>query len=245
VVREAKPEVIVNAAAYTAVDAAERESEIAQRINCDGARLLAEAARETGARFVHISTDYIFGGGAVFHRVSEPPAPLNAYGMTKWRGEQAVRQADPDAVIVRTSWVYSMFGTNFVKTILNLAKSRDSLTIVSDQVGAPTWAFGLAGAIWRMVQRDMKATTLHWSDSGVASWYDFAVAIQDIAAEVGLLAHRIPIDPIMTADYPTPARRPVFSALDLSETWPILGRAPHWRTNLRAMLEELRKKDHA
>ena len=239
------PEVVINAAAYTAVDAAERETEIAEKINCDGARLLAEAARASGARFVHISTDYIFGGGAVFHRVNEPPAPLNAYGMTKWRGEQAVRQAEPDAVIVRTSWVYSMFGTNFVKTILNLAKTRDGLTIVSDQVGAPTWAFGLAGAIWRIVERGMKETTLHWSDSGVASWYDFAIAIQEIAVEIGLLTRRIPIDPILTADYPTPARRPAFSALDLSETWPILGRAPHWRANLRAMLEELQRKDHA
>ncbi len=240
-----KPEVVINAAAYTAVDAAERETEIAEKINCDGARLLAEAARAADARFVHISTDYIFGAGAVFHRVNEPPAPLNAYGMTKWRGEQAVREANPDAVIVRTSWVYSMFGTNFVKTILSLAKSRDSLTIVSDQVGAPTWAFGLAGAIWRIVERGMKATTLHWSDSGVASWYDFAVAIQEIAVEIGLLARTIPIDPILTADYPTPAQRPPFSALDLSETWPILGRAPHWRANLRAMLEEMEKKGQA
>jgi dTDP-4-dehydrorhamnose reductase len=241
-----KPEVVINAAAYTAVDAAERETEIAQRINCDGARILAECARDVGARFIHLSTDYIFGGNAaIAHRVNESPAPMNAYGMTKWRGEQAVRQVDAAAVIVRTSWVYSIYGTNFVKSILNLAKSRENLRIVSDQIGAPTWAFGLAGAIWRIVERGMKATTLHWSDSGVASWFDFAVAIQEIGVEFGLLNTRIPIDPIMTADYPTPARRPLFSVLDLSETWPVLGRAPHWRSNLRLMLEELKKKDHA
>ena len=246
VIARGKPEIVINAAAYTAVDAAEREADIAERINCDGARILATASRGAGARFVQISTDYIFAGqSSGFHRVDEKPAPVNAYGLSKLHGEQAVRQADPDAVILRTSWVYSIYGTNFVKTILDLAQNRKSLTIVSDQIGAPTWAKGLADAIWRIVERGMTATTLHWSDSGVASWYDFAVAIQDIARELGLIAAEIPIEPIMTADYPTPARRPAFSVLDLSETWPILGRAPHWRTNLRAMLEELKARDHA
>jgi len=241
-----KPDVVINAAAYTAVDAAERESEIAHKINCDGARILSEAAREAGARFVHVSTDYVFGGNAAsFHRVNETPAPINAYGLTKLRGEQAVRHADSNAVIVRTSWVYSMFGTNFVKTMLNLMQSRDRLSVVTDQIGAPTWAYGLAAELWRIVERGMTGATLHWSDSGVASWFDFAVAIQDIGIEIGLLRDRIPIEPIMTADYPTEARRPAFSVLDLSETWPVLGRAPHWRANLRAMLEELKLKGHA
>jgi dTDP-4-dehydrorhamnose reductase len=245
-VERRQPDAVINAAAYTAVDAAERETEVARRINCDGARNLAEAAKAAGARFVQISTDYVFSGqSAAFHRVGETPAPVNAYGMTKLRGEQAVREADPDAVILRTSWVYSIYGTNFVKTILNLAQSRERLTIVSDQIGAPTWANGLANTIWRIIGRDMKAATLHWSDSGVASWYDFAIAIQDIGFEIGLLAAKIPIEPIMTEDYPTPARRPAFSVLDLSETWPVLGRAPHWRANLRAMLEELKAKSDA
>ena len=241
-----KPDAVINAAAYTAVDAAERETEAAHKINCDGARILAESARDAGARFVHISTDYIFSGNAaVFHRVNETPAPINAYGLTKLQGEQAVRHADPGAVIVRTSWVYSIYGTNFVKTMLNLMQSRDRLSVVTDQIGAPTWAYGFAIELWRIVERGMTAATLHWSDSGVASWFDFAVAIQDIGLEIGLLRDRVPVDPIMTADYPTPARRPAFSVLDLSETWPVLGRAPHWRANLRAMLEEMKRKDHA
>ncbi len=239
-----KPQAIINAAAYTAVDAAERETDLAHKINCDGARILAECARDAGAHFVHISTDYVFSGtAATFHRVDEPPAPINAYGFTKLKGEQAVRHSNPEAVVVRTSWVYSAYGTNFVKTMLNLMQTREKLGVVSDQIGAPTWANGLARELWRIVQRGMVGATLHWSNSGVASWYDFAVAIQDIAMETGLLRHRIPIDPIMTADYPTPARRPAFSVLDLSETWPVLGRAPHWRVNLRAMLEDLKLRD--
>lgn len=245
-ITDQKPDVIINAAAYTAVDAAERETETALKINCDGARIVGECAAEVGARMVHISTDYIFSGQAsAFHRVTETPAPINAYGMTKLRGEQALRRAYPEAVIVRTSWVYSLYGTNFVKTMLNLMTSREKLSVVTDQIGAPTWAFGLAGMIWRVVECGIQGKILHWSDSGVASWFDFAVAIQEIAHEIGLLEKKIPIDPIMTADYPTEARRPAFSVLDLSETWPVLGRAPHWRTNLRAMLEELKRKDHA
>ena len=237
-----RPDVIINAAAYTAVDRAESEPALAHRINAEGAAAVARAARELGARLVHVSTDFVFDGSASRpYAPGSPTAPLGAYGASKLAGERLVTQASAgSAVIVRTAWVYSAHGNNFVKTMLRLMRERDRVTVVADQVGTPTWARLLAGALWDVALRTDVGGVLHWTDLGVASWYDFAVAIQEEALARGLLARAVPVEPIRTEDYPTPARRPAYSVLDKSEALAVLA-APrlHWRAALRAMLDEL------
>lgn len=230
------PDVIINAAAYTAVDRAEGDEELARAINARAAAAMVEAMAESGGRLVHVSTDFVFDGqsGAAY-APSAARNPLSAYGRTKAEGEDALR---PEDLLVRTAWVYEAGGANFVRTMIRLMKEREELGVVADQIGSPTWASGLARTIWGLTER--KATgTFHHSDAGVASWYDFAVAIAEEAHALGLLA-RIPvIRPITTADYPTPARRPAFSLLDCRATRAMLGDEPvHWRTNLRLMLKE-------
>jgi dTDP-4-dehydrorhamnose reductase len=239
-IRAARPDIVFNAAAYTAVDRAESEPEPARRLNAEAPGLIAAAAREAGARTVHVSTDFVFGGAAEGpRRPQDPPRPEGVYARTKLEGESAVRAADPDALIVRTAWVYAPVGANFVNTMLRLMAEKDELRVVADQVGTPTWAPSLAAALWRLAE--LRATgTHHFTDSGVASWYDFAVAIAEEGREAGLLGKSARILPIATADYPTPAARPAFSVLDKSSTWALLGGpAPHWRVNLRADLREL------
>lgn len=230
------PDIILNAAAYTAVDRAESDEQTAQAINADAVAAMAEAMAETGGKLVHVSTDYVFDGTA-----SSPYAPdsgrnpQSAYGRTKAAGEDHVRPSD---ILVRTAWVYQAGGANFVRTMIRLMKEREELGVVTDQIGAPTWASGLARTLWGLVDKGASGT-FHHSDAGVASWYDFAVAIAEEACALGLLA-RIPvIRPITTADYPTPAKRPAFSLLDCRTTRAALGDEPvHWRTNLRLMLKE-------
>lgn len=231
------PVVVINAAAFTAVDRAETEPERAFVINQKGVALLADAARNADARLVHVSTDFVFGGNdAVARKPSDIPAPSSIYGASKLAGEGA---AGSDALIVRTAWVYAAQGQNFVNTMLRLMRERDELRVVTDQIGTPTWASSLADAIWTLTLQDNRGV-FHYTDSGVASWYDFAVAIQDEALGAGLLDRAIPIIPITTADFPTPAQRPAFSVLDKADTWNALGSAaPHWRVQLRLMLEEL------
>lgn len=231
-----KPQLVINAAAYTLVDQAESNAVEALRINGDAVGLLAAASRAIGARFVHVSTDFVFDG-----RQSTPYAPdaatnpLNAYGRTKLAGEQA---AGTDALIVRTAWVYAAQGRNFVSSMLRAMAERERLRVVIDQVGTPTYARGLAEALWALSARQVQGI-FHYTDSGCASWYDFAVAIQEEALARGLLSREIPIDPITTADYPTPATRPAYSVLDKSATAALIGAAPHWRVQLRRMFEEL------
>ncbi|MGA9583480.1 MAG: dTDP-4-dehydrorhamnose reductase [Allosphingosinicella sp.] len=239
-IRSARPDVVFNAAAYTAVDKAESEPEAALRLNGEAPGLIAAAAREAGARTVHVSTDFVFGGAAEGpRRPRDPTRPEGVYARTKLEGEGAVSAADPEALIVRTAWVYAPAGANFVNTMLRLMAERDELRVVADQVGTPTWAPSLAAALWRLA--GLRAVGLHhFTDSGVASWYDFAVAILEEAREIGLLEAPCRIVPIATADYPTPAKRPAWSVLDKSATWALLGAAaPHWRVNLRANLREL------
>lgn len=235
-----QPEVIINAAAYTAVDQAEREREAAFAVNADGAGHLARAAAAAGSYLVQVSTDFIFDGSrSQPYPADAAPAPLGVYGASKLAGEQAVRAALGDkALILRTAWVYSAHGHNFVKTMLRLMGERDALTVVADQVGTPTWAYGLAQAVWRAVERRLVGTH-HWTDAGVASWYDFAVAIAELAQTQGLLARAPSIRPIPSTAYPTPAQRPAFSVLDKQPTWEALGlEPPHWRTALARMLAE-------
>jgi dTDP-4-dehydrorhamnose reductase len=234
VVAQHAPNAVLNAAAYTAVDRAESEEDLAFAVNARAVGALAAAARSAGARLVHVSTDFVFDGSAPrAYRPDDPRRPLSAYGRSKAAGEDA---AGSDAIIVRTAWVYGAGGANFVNTMLRLMRTRDTIGVVADQIGAPTWAAGLAATVWGLTRRG-ESGMFHHSDAGVASWYDFAVAIQDEALALGMLERAIEIRPIATADYPTPAHRPAFSLLDSAATRAALGQAPvHWRANLRSML---------
>ena len=235
-----KPEVIINCAAYTAVDKAESETEKAYAVNQTGPRYLAEAARQHNALLAHISTDFVFDGShGKPYRIEDKPNPLSVYGKSKLAGENEVMSSSAEAFIVRTAWLYSSHGNNFVKTMLRLMQERESIGVVADQIGTPTWANSLARVIWQLLDHNARGL-FHWSDAGVASWYDFAVAIQEEALARGLLQKQIPIKPIATADYPVPATRPGFSVLDKTATCRLLGHQPdHWRTNLRQMLKEI------
>jgi len=235
------PKLIFNAAAYTAVDKAETETELALRINGEGVGALARAAEKAGARLIHVSTDYVFDGTKGHpYLPSDPPSPKSAYGKSKLAGEKAALAACRDCLVVRTAWLYHEGGANFVKTMLRLMASRPEVRVVCDQVGTPTYAGSLAQALWTLAQGGHRGI-LHFTDSGVASWYDFACAIQEEALALGLLEKAVPVVPIATSDYPLPAPRPVFGVLDKSETWALLGKpAPHWRTTLRLMLKRIK-----
>ena len=232
-VREASPDLVINAAAYTAVDRAEENESFARAINAGAVAALVAAHP---GKLVHVSTDFVFDGqSSRAYRPDDPRNPLSAYGRTKAEGEDHLRESD---VLVRTAWVYTAGGANFVRTMLRLMSEKPALGVVVDQIGAPTWAPGLANTVWGLIAKDADGT-FHHSDAGVASWYDFALAIQEEALSLGLLDNAIPITPIPTNAYPTPARRPAFSLLDCSKTRELLddGHA-HWRVNLRKMLEE-------
>lgn len=235
------PDLVLNAAAYTAVDRAENESEAAHRINRDGARFVAEAAKEVGARLVHVSTDFVFDGRAGRPwRPDDPTGPLNVYGASKLAGEAAVAIAAPEALIVRTGWVYGPLGANFLATMLRLMNSRPELRVIADQIGTPTSTLDLATALWSL-GRTQASGILHYANAGAASWYDFAVAIAEEAVAAGLLEQAPPIIPIATSDYPTPAARPTFSVLDKTAAYALLGGpAPHWRAALRAVLTKMK-----
>lgn len=240
------PSVIVNAAAYTAVDHAENEAELAYAVNRDGVRHLADAAARIDARLIQISTDFVFGGDqARPYGRSDRPNALGIYGASKLAGEKAVRSSDAKKwLILRTAWVYAATGRNFVNTMLRLMREGRSVRVVDDQIGTPTWATSLARAVWRAVDVGVTGTH-HWTDAGVASWYDFAVAIQEEALACGQLDAPVQVTPIGTKDFPTPARRPPYSVLDKKETWQALGMtAAHWRQNLRHMLVELPASSH-
>ena len=242
VVREVKPTVIINAAAYTAVDKAESEAELAEAVNVTGPRNIAAAAKDVSARLIHISTDFVFDGEAVEpYRTDSATNPLSIYGRTKRDGETAVLDALPTAAaVVRTAWLYSKTGGNFVKTMLRLMGERDELSVVADQRGTPTWANSLAEAVWALVEVREFHGTYHWTDAGECTWHEFAVAIQEEALALGLLDRAIPIHPIASEDYPTAARRPQYSVLDCSSTIAALGLQPEpWRVNLRRMLKGL------
>jgi dTDP-4-dehydrorhamnose reductase len=236
------PEIIINCAAYTAVDKAEQEKDIAFKANTEGAYNLALAAQKCNAKLIQISTDFIFSGKKSSPYLPDDQAtPISVYGESKLKGEKKVLSVLKDnALIIRTAWLYSAFGNNFVKTMLRLMQERDSLSVVADQIGTPAWGKGLALAIWRSIDKELTGIH-HWTDAGVASWYDFAVAIQEEALGIDLLKNQIAILPIRTLDYPTPAQRPSYSVLDKTKTWDALGYiADHWRVSLREMLKELR-----
>ena len=234
-----KIEVIVNCAAYTAVDKAETDADAAFRVNRDGAAVLAASAKECNALLIHISTDYVFNGNSsVPYRESDAPCPLGVYGISKWEGEERIRQIAPSFMIIRTSWLYSSFGSNFVKTMLRLGAERQTLNVVFDQVGTPTWSADLAAAIVAIVDqfdRDrLYNETYHYSCEGVCSWYDFALSIMELA---GLSCRVLPVE---SAHYPQVAARPHYSVLNKSaikQDWGL--EIPHWRVSLVAMLRKM------
>ena len=238
--RTINPDILVNAAAYTAVDDAEAESDLAHAVNRDGVRNLAEACARADARMVHVSTDFVFDGSACMPVPPQAEArPLSAYGRSKWEGEVACRKAlGSDVLILRTAWVYASGHANFVASMLRLMRTRDEVGVVADQIGSPTWAETLADGILRLVDADARGTH-HLTDSGVASWYDFAVAIEQLGRRSGILDRPCRIRPIRTEDYPTPARRPAYGVLDKTSTFDLIGGpTPHWRESLERCITE-------
>lgn len=235
-----RPDYIINAAAYTAVDKAENDAERAFAVNRDGARHLAEAAEAAGAAMLHISTDYVFdGAGGAPYDETAPTAPQNIYGASKLAGEQAVLAACRRAVVMRTSWVFGAHGQNFVKTMLRLGRERDSLGIVADQYGAPTAAADIAAALITIVRRHTpeqlaeRAGIYHYCGSPYASWFEFAEIIFAEAAAQGVLVKIPTVKPIATADYPTPAKRPADSRLDCGKIRTVFGIGPcDWHSAL-------------
>ncbi len=243
IVADVRPDLIVNAAAYTAVDRAEGDEATARRINVNAVGTLASAARVAGAGFVHVSTDFVFDGTA--HRPyppDAPPNPVGAYGRTKLDGETAAAEFHPAPLIVRTAWVYAATGNNFVATMLRLMRERDEVRVVADQFGTPTHAATLARTILALAG-DGHTGVFHATDAGTATWYDFAVAIRDEALALGLLTRLVAVTPIRTEEYPTPARRPAFGVLDKTATWALIGPARHWRAELIDCLRAI--KDQA
>jgi dTDP-4-dehydrorhamnose reductase len=237
-----RPELVVNAAAYTAVDRAESEPDLADRVNHRAVSRLAEACASRGIRLVQVSTDYVFDGRSpVPYRPDDATNPQSVYGRTKRDGERAALAA-PGALVVRTAWLYAPRAGNFMHTMLRLMAGRDEIRVVADQVGTPTLASGLAVAIWDLAARGVEGVH-HWTDAGVASWYDFAVAIQEEALAAGIDAvARARVVPIRTIEYPTPAARPAMSILAKETTWTAT-RAPvvHWREALRSALREVKR----
>ena len=210
-----QPGGLINAAAYTAVDKAETETATAHRVNAVAAGALAQVCRLNGIRLVHVSTDFVFDGRAAEpYPVDAPPNPLSQYGNSKAAGEQQVAAAIDNYAIVRTAWLYSAHGSNFVKTMLRLLASKPELAVVADQTGSPTWAKDLAVCCWQLVLDSSARGMFHYTGGGYCSWYEFAVEIQRQAMALGLLKKTIPISRITTADYPTAAARPAYSVLD-------------------------------
>lgn len=233
-------DVIVNAAAYTAVDKAEDNIAEAYRINRDAVDNLAKCAKRRGVYLVHISTDYVFSGDECRpHREEDPIAPRSVYGKSKAEGEQAIRDSGCHATIIRTSWLYSEYGHNFVKTMLKLGKERERVTVVYDQIGGPTYAGDLASAIWSVIEKNGKSSGMnvyHFANKGSISWFDFAQAIMEIGG------CNCRVDAILSENYPAKAPRPACSVFDLSKIERETGiDIPYWRDSLKLTISKLEK----
>ncbi len=246
-----RPGLIINAAAYTHVDNAESHREQAYAVNRDGARHLAEAAEHAGVPLFHISTDYVFSGEATRpYTESDETGPTGVYGASKLAGEEAIRERLQSHLILRTSWVYGVHGHNFVKTMLRLARQRDALGVVSDQIGCPTQAGSIASVLLELARRyaagaDLAWGVYHYSGVPACSWYDFAVEIFRQGEGAGLISRQPTVSPIATAQYPTPARRPAWSVLDCSRFESTFCLAPrHWQEDLADVLAILRQQEH-
>lgn len=236
-IREIRPDIIINTAAYTAVDKAESEPDIAMAVNAHGPENLAIAAQKTGCRLIHISTDFVFDGKKCHpYTPEDEPNPLNVYGETKLAGEQAIgRILGETALIIRTAWVHSPHGHNFVKTMVRLMHEHEEIRVVDDQLGTPTSTQNLANALYSFIRHEEAYGIYHWTDSGSASWYDFAIAIHnELRRHIELPCKTV--IPIATREYPTPAKRPSFSILDKSSSIILLGYHPeHWSSNIRGL----------
>ncbi|MCF6177320.1 MAG: dTDP-4-dehydrorhamnose reductase [Victivallaceae bacterium] len=242
-VNELKPQLIINAAAYTAVDKAETNAEAAYAVNCDAVKIMAVAASQNSTSIIHISTDYVFdGSGCSPCQPDLPTNPASVYGQSKLAGEQELQRLMPGkSVIIRTAWLYSPYGQNFLKTMLRLMNERDELGIIADQIGTPTSAATLATTVWAFAKKPQLSGIFHWTDDGAASWYDFAAAIREESIAIGLLdSNAARLKPITTTDYPTPAPRPAYSILDKSSTYQALELTPiNWRIALREVLKRI------
>ena len=233
-------EVCINCAAYTAVDKAEDEPELAERINAYAPQVLAKTCLKHNALLIHISTDYVFDGtGEVPYLVSDAVNPQSVYGRTKAEGERLIRESGCSYFIVRTAWLYSAVGKNFVKTMLMLGDTKDEINVVADQKGCPTWAYDLACALFRLIQLNGNKPaheTFHFTNEGQITWYDFATAIMEIGGK------QCKVNPITTDQYPTKARRPAYSVLDLSKIKDYTGmKIPFWRESLIKCIDELNR----
>jgi dTDP-4-dehydrorhamnose reductase len=239
--KEVRPSWVINGAAYTSVDLAEDQPDRAIAANDTAVGILANATAQAGCRLLHLSTDFVFDGKSNrAYLPNDQTNPLSVYGVSKLGGERRVWQS-AGGIVLRTAWVYAAEGRNFVLTMLKLMREREEIRVVCDQIGAPTWASSAAAAIWGLIEANAPGGIYHWTDLGAASWYDFAVAIQEEAQAKGLLNRSIPVVPIRSSEFPTRAQRPAFSLLDTGSTRAIL-KVPlhHWRHNLRSMLDELR-----
>lgn len=227
---------IVNCAAYTAVDKAESNPQLARKLNADAPAFLAEAVAKRGGWMVQVSTDYVFNGTKHTPYVeTDEPCPNSVYGQTKLEGEQAVSKLCPNTMIIRTAWLYSEFGNNFVKTMIRLGREREQLGVIFDQVGTPTYAHDLATAIMTAIDKGIKPGVYHFSNEGVTSWYDFTKSIHRLAG-----INTCQVSPLHTAEYPTPACRPAYSVLDKTKIKAAYGiEIPHWEESLAKCIAKL------
>ncbi|MBD2438300.1 dTDP-4-dehydrorhamnose reductase [Nostoc sp. FACHB-110] len=244
IIQHHQPQVIINAAAYTAVEKAETEPDLALTINSTSPGRIAKVAEKIGAYFIHFSTDYVFDGKkASPYKETDPTNPLNVYGKTKLAGEQLIQQNCQQHLILRTAWIYSSLSkSNFVKTMLQLGQEKAEIFVVADQIGSPTWARDIADVIAKIIYQIAPniTGTYHYTNSGVASWYDFAIAIFEEAQQLGFPLTIKQVVPINTSQYPTLATRPLYSVLSCNKISTVLeSHIPHWRIRLRQMLAEL------
>ena len=244
VIETIKPDFIVNAAAYTAVDKAESEPEIARKINAQAPAVMAKASKDIGATLLHISTDYVFNGQKnTPYLENDSTDPLGIYGITKRDGEQSIQEVGGRHIILRTAWVYGAYGKgNFVKTMLRLGREKELVKIVYDQIGSPTWSYDIAMRITEILKNIEKVPTgiYHFTDSGSISWYDFAMNIFEEARKLGFTFKMQEVIPISTHEYPTPAKRPAYSVLSNQKLIDCLGTyPPYWRDSLKKMLVQL------
>ncbi len=239
---ENKPDFCVNCAAYTAVDQAEDEEELAMKINRDTVSLLAEVCKKNNSKLIHVSTDYIFDGTNFKpYTEDDAPSPKSVYGFSKLKGEEAIALVNPDAMIIRTSWLYSSFGHNFVKTMIRLSNERDEITVVADQVGTPTYSGDLARVILNIITGFEKSQIIgiyHFSNEGVASWYDFAKAIMQI------IGSDCKVYPIESKDFPAKANRPFYSVLSKTKIKSDFNiNIPYWPDSLKVAIQKIKKQE--
>ncbi|MFC2265289.1 MAG: dTDP-4-dehydrorhamnose reductase [Prevotella conceptionensis] len=227
---------IVNCAAYTAVDKAESDPQLARKLNADAPAFLAEAVAKRGGWMVQVSTDYVFNGTKHTPYVeTDEPCPNSVYGQTKLEGEQAVSKLCPNTMIIRTAWLYSEFGNNFVKTMIRLGREREQLGVIFDQVGTPTYAHDLATVIMTAIDKGIKPGVYHFSNEGVTSWYDFTKSIHRLSG-----INTCQVSPLHTTEYPTPACRPAYSVLDKTKIKAAYGiEIPHWEESLAKCIAKL------